>query len=164
MTTIAFTVPGVPVAKGRPIVSTLRGRPMMRTPARTARYESQVALFASQAMAGRAPVTCAVIVHMVAVFPVAPSWPKRRQRAALAGEIRPTCRPDLDNVAKAVGDGCNGIAWADDSQIVELRTEKRYGEVPGLHVTVSWAGGESDVPPQGDPATVQLLDPEDVFA
>lgn len=165
MTTIAFVVPGTPVAKGRPIVSTRGGRPMLRTPDRTVRYESQVALFAAQAMAGRPPVASAVVVDVVAVFPIAPSWPKKRQRAALAGELRPTGRPDADNVAKALGDGCNGVVWADDSQIVDLRVQKRFGEVPGLHVTVSWPGGEEPIAaPERDPSTIDLFDPEDVFA
>ena len=29
-------------------------------------------------------------------------------------------RRDIDNVAKSVLDGCNGILWDDDSQVVEL--------------------------------------------
>ena len=34
--------------------------------------------------------------------------------------FRPTRRGDLDNTAKALLDALNGIAWVDDSQIVEL--------------------------------------------
>ena len=36
----------------------------------------------------------------------------------LEWEIRPTKRPDLDNIAKAVLDALNGLAYQDDSQIV----------------------------------------------
>lgn len=143
MTTIMFHIPGTPVAKGRPIVSTFGGKPRMRTPDRTLRYESQVAAFAAHAMAGRAPIDAAVIVEMTATFPVAASWPKKRQAAALLGEIRPIGKPDADNIAKSVGDGCNGIVWTDDSRIAELTVRKRYGATPGLHVVVTWAGGES---------------------
>lgn len=143
MTTIAFTVPGTPVAKGRPIVSTFGGRPMLRTPDRTARYESQVALFAAQAMEGRKPVDAAVIVDAMAVFPVAASWSKKRRLAALAGELYPVCRPDADNLAKSLADGANGVVWTDDSRIVDMRIRKRYGEVPGLYVSVTWIAPEA---------------------
>ena len=30
------------------------------------------------------------------------------------------CVPDVDNLAKAVLDACNGLLWADDGQVVEL--------------------------------------------
>lgn len=35
-----------------------------------------------------------------------------------------TVRPDVDNVAKAVMDALNGIAYDDDSQVVELTVRK----------------------------------------
>lgn len=37
-----------------------------------------------------------------------------------------TKRPDLDNLAKLVGDALNGLAYRDDSQIVGLTVEKHY--------------------------------------
>ncbi len=139
MTTITFTVPGPPIAKGRPIASTFGGRVRMRTPDKTLRYEAQVAIFAQQAMAaaGHAPVAGPVFVQATAVFPVPASWSKRKQAAALAGEVYPTGRPDADNIGKSL-DGANGIVWLDDAQIVDLRVRKRYGAVPQLHVSVTW--------------------------
>lgn len=136
---ITFTVPGTPVAKGRPIASTFGGRVRMRTPARTERYEAQVAVFANQAMAGRAPIDDPVSVTVTAIMPIAASWSKKKRADALAGLLRPVGRPDLDNIAKSVGDGCNGIVWTDDSRIVDLRVVKRYGEHPALEVRVEAA-------------------------
>lgn len=37
--------------------------------------------------------------------------------------------PDVDNVAKAVLDACNGILWDDDRQVVCLTVKKFYGRV-----------------------------------
>ena len=39
-----------------------------------------------------------------------------------------TSRPDIDNLAKAILDGLNGIAFTDDSQVVELHLYKLWGE------------------------------------
>ena len=35
-----------------------------------------------------------------------------------------THKPDIDNVAKVVLDALNGVAWADDSQVVSLTVSK----------------------------------------
>jgi len=48
-------------------------------------------------------------------------------------------RFDVDNAAKQVLDAVNGISFADDRQIVELRARKRYcrdGEMPGYRVRI----------------------------
>lgn len=55
------------------------------------------------------------------------SWPRAKQAQALSGEILPTGKPDVDNCAKLVCDALNGIAWRDDSQVVELHVTKHYG-------------------------------------
>ena len=43
---------------------------------------------------------------------------KKKREAMLKGEIRPTKKPDWDNVGKIVADSLNNIAYDDDSQIV----------------------------------------------
>jgi Holliday junction resolvase RusA-like endonuclease len=35
-------------------------------------------------------------------------------------------KPDVDNYAKSVMDGLNGIVWEDDSQVIELRVVKAW--------------------------------------
>jgi Holliday junction resolvase RusA-like endonuclease len=41
----------------------------------------------------------------------------------------PTTIPDLDNLIKAVLDGCNQAGvWKDDAQVVRLVSSKGYGE------------------------------------
>jgi Holliday junction resolvase RusA-like endonuclease len=59
---------------------------------------------------------------------IPPSWSKKKRAQALAGTIRATGKPDLDNIAKLVGDALNGIAWTDDSQIVSLQVQRMFGE------------------------------------
>jgi len=84
-------------------------------------------------MAGALPYDGAVAIEATAVFPIPTSWPKRRKEAAHWH----TSKPDADNVAKALGDGLNGVAWKDDSQVASMRVLKVYGDTPGLHVTVT---------------------------
>jgi Holliday junction resolvase RusA-like endonuclease len=45
----------------------------------------------------------------------------------------PTARPDIDNLTKTVLDALNGVAWADDSQIVMVNCMKRYVNQLGHH-------------------------------
>jgi Holliday junction resolvase RusA-like endonuclease len=106
------------------------------TPAKTVAYEGLVALAGSDAMAGSAPYGQAVAVEAVAVFAIPPSWSKKKQRAAYWH----TSKPDADNIAKALGDGLNGVCWADDSQVASIRVLKVYGATPGLHITVTALG------------------------
>jgi len=69
-------------------------------------------------------------------LPIPPSWSKRKQDQAAAQFLRPTGKPDTDNLAKAVMDGCNEVLYFDDAQIVALSIRKRYGLVPHVCVII----------------------------
>ena len=45
-------------------------------------------------------------------------------------------RPDVDNIAKAILDGLQGIAYKDDGQVAFLEVGKRWSvdDTPGVHV------------------------------
>lgn len=133
---LTFTVPGEPQGKGRARISTAGRFARAYTPAKTVAYESLVAVVAQQAMGEQNPWDCACAVRLVAVFPVPASWSKKKQAQAMAGEIRPTKKPDADNVMKAIYDGMNGVVWKDDSQAVDNYVSKRYGAQPGVIVSV----------------------------
>lgn len=103
MTHVEFVVPGTPVSKARPRVVLRRGRVRTFTPATTRSYERTVALLAQAA--GARPTKSPVRVHLRIYLPNAR-------------------RVDIDNLAKAILDGLNGVAFADDSQVCDLRVEK----------------------------------------
>jgi Holliday junction resolvase RusA-like endonuclease len=72
----------------------------------------------------------------------------------LAVEItlyRPARRGDIDGYFKAAFDSLNGIAWTDDSQVVELhayrRDDKTYPRAEVRVWPVREAGQEADAPP-----------------
>ena len=133
---VTFTVPGQPQGKGRPRIGKIGQHARMFTPAKTAAYEGLVALSAQQAMGASAPFDGPADVVVEVNCQVPASWSQKKQRQALAGEIRPTTKPDMDNVVKAVFDSINGVVWRDDAQAVGLTVRKRYSGVPGVDVTV----------------------------
>ncbi len=133
---IRFTVPGLPQGKGRARISTRNGSPRAYTPLKTVMYESLIALAGQDAMEGRPPIEGPVYLHVTATFPIAPSWTKRRKAEIASGMAWHTSKPDGDNIAKSVGDGLNGIAFKDDSQVALCKVLKVYGDKPGLDVMV----------------------------
>lgn len=134
---VIFKVPGTPVGKGRPKVSTRGGKfARMYTPEKTVSYEGMVALAAQQAMVGRKLFDGPVDVSLEILLPVPASWSKKKQAAALQGQVFPTKKPDADNVVKAIFDGINGVVWVDDVQACDINVRKRYAETPGVMVIV----------------------------
>ena len=132
----SFEVPGPVIGKGRPRAFRMGGGVRMHTPEKTARYENLVALCAKQAMGSRSPVDGPLALSLKLYFEPPASWSGKKRGAALNGEIRPTVKPDLDNVLKAVADACNGIVYLDDKQIVEVSVSKHYSPAPSAFVTV----------------------------
>jgi Holliday junction resolvase RusA-like endonuclease len=54
----------------------------------------------------------------------------------LKGIIRPTKKPDIDNVAKIILDSLNCICYKDDTQIVSLIVNKYYSQEPRVEVVI----------------------------
>lgn len=127
---LRITVPGKPQGKGRARF----GNGRTYTPAKTVAYEGLIALAGQDAMDGSPPSERPVYLIVNAYFGFPKSWSQKRRRE------KPihwhTARPDGDNILKAVGDGLNGIAWRDDSQIVMAKVAKQYGETPRLEIIV----------------------------
>jgi Holliday junction resolvase RusA-like endonuclease len=135
-TAVYFSVPGVPVAKARPRITTRGGKVRSFTPPTTVAFESRVALAAEKAMEGADPISGPVCLTLWVQLPIAQSWSGKKKAAALESQIRPCSRPDLDNYIKSISDGGNGVLWNDDAQIVQLIAFKHYAENPGVQVEV----------------------------
>lgn len=54
----------------------------------------------------------------------------------MSGDVIPVKKPDIDNIAKAVLDGLNGHAFADDKQVAALTVRKLYDSTPRVEVKV----------------------------
>ncbi len=140
--TATIVLYGEPMGKGRPrsrVAWTKQDRPFVAvyTPTETRKYETALAMAGKVAMGNRPPLEGPLTIEIDAIFAVPQSWSQKRRDAALAGVVRPTGRPDLDNVYKMV-DALNGVVWRDDSQVVQATVRKVYGERPMLFVEVDY--------------------------
>lgn len=54
----------------------------------------------------------------------------------LSGKIRPTIKPDWDNVGKLIADALNGVAYYDDKYVVDGMARKFYAEIPHIDVVL----------------------------
>ena len=120
---IEFFVPEIR-GKGRP---RLTRNGVAFTDAKTRSYENLVKLLALQAMenAGAQMTDKPVKATINAYFEIPKSYTKKKIQAIINGEIKPA-KPDLDNIAKSLLDGCNKIIFKDDVQIYTLTATKSY--------------------------------------
>lgn len=130
MGSVVFTIPGKPFAKQRPR-ATRQGR--VYTPKETVSFERTVGQYAMQHFPQ--PIEGPVSVIVYATFEPAASWSKKKAAAHLN---RPhTQKPDADNVMKAILDGLNRIAFADDAQVSEQVVRKIWGPTAQTVVMVT---------------------------
>lgn len=139
---IRFTIPSKPAGQPRDKIGVRRlkgggSRGCSFKSAKAHTLEQDVLAFAAPA-APAVRLEGAVRVVIQARMPIPAGWPAWRQEAALAGMIRPTSRPDADNIAKLVLDALNrsGRFWRDDAQVVELVATKWYAAQPETVVEV----------------------------
>ena len=146
MRKIEFFVPGAPIGKGRPRAARRGAGVVMFTPEKTAGYEALVAATASNAMRAKAgPLFTGPLEAVLEMrIPIPVSLSKAHKAAALAGTELPTSKPDIDNVAKAILDACNGVVFRDDAQVVMLVATKAFSDEPGVRVVIrefGWIAG-----------------------
>lgn len=145
--TLSFEIPGDPRGKGRPKFARRGAFVQTYTDDRTAAYENLVALAAKSAMSTCTPpidrFEGPVALCLTATFGIPKSASKKARAAMLAGDQKHTKLPDLDNVLKAVLDGCNQIVFRDDSQVVGIVAHKQYGDAPRVLVTITPFGAQA---------------------
>ena len=136
MQELKFEVPGSPIGQGRPKFSTINGHAKAYDPEKSRNYKAYVKLLATQAMTeqGFTMLDCPCCLDILAFFEVPKSKSKKFRERALLGLERPTKKPDIDNIVKALQDALNGLAYKDDSSIVCLSVGKCYSEIPRVEV------------------------------
>jgi Holliday junction resolvase RusA-like endonuclease len=136
---IKFTVPGEPYGQPRPRFSAANGKVHTYNTDESRNYKTQVKLIA-QTTAREQGWTFAetegIGVNIYAYMYIPQSKSKKFHAAAMAGDERPTKKPDCDNIFKAVADALNGLLFKDDKQIIHARVEKYYSDEPRVEVEV----------------------------
>lgn len=121
-----FTIEGKPKGKERPRAVSIGGYTRVYTPPTTHDYEELVKYSYLNAGGRKYPEFDMLRVTIRALFKVPKSKSKKFFQLAYSQHLRPTIKPDIDNIAKIVLDGLNKVAFQDDKQVVELRVAKLY--------------------------------------
>ena len=122
MNRLSFSVDIKPKAKERPRFANGHAY----TPKATKEYEQEIAWAARKV--GARPLHYPCVVDITATFKA----PMKRKSFYCSK------RPDVDNLSKAVMDSLNGVAYMDDSQIVQLTMSKNYGNANRIEVEIEY--------------------------
>lgn len=114
------------IGKERPRYSSKTHR--MYTPKRTSTFEEKVrSAFLEKYNIATEVSTKPFKAKIIAVFEP-PKSASKKKKEELLYQINYTKRPDADNIAKAILDALNGLAYKDDSQVSALLVLKDYGQ------------------------------------
>lgn len=140
---IQFTVYGEPQGKGRPRFvarynpATQKSFGQAHTPEKTIVYENLIRTeYSLQTKNFRYPDDAMLDMRIMAYYGVPKSVSKKKKALMLEGKIRPTKKPDMDNVMKIVADSLNQVAYKDDTQIVDAQCRKFYSVKPRIEVII----------------------------
>lgn len=137
---IQFTVYGEPTTQGSKRAFVRGGRAVVvsHKPRRLSAWREAVAQAAGNTYQGEM-LTGPVKLSMCFVRPRPNThYGTGRNRGAVkpSAPAKPTTKPDVTKLVRSVEDACTGVIWRDDSQVVELIAEKRYGEQYRVEVRI----------------------------
>ena len=138
---IRILVPGKAVAQQRPAFAARFGHAVAFERKESRNYKAYVRMLAVKAMEAHALQTIedAVKVDIRICKAVPKSFSKKKSIDALNNNIRPTTKPDVDNIAKAIMDALTSVVWKDDAQVCSLTVTKEYSNSDCVSVTVKEA-------------------------
>lgn len=133
-----FTVLGPPQgkARARTFYNSKLGKMQSITPDNTILYENLIKVAYNSVSTHIWDDNQPLEMTISAYYEIPKSASKKSKQLMLENVIRPTKKPDIDNIAKVVCDALNGLAYRDDKQVVLLRLSKLYGENPRIEVTI----------------------------
>ena len=129
---IEFTVLGEPFGKQRPRHSRVSGTTY--TPRETKLHEQLIQWEYRKQCRDKFPEGSQIRIIIAAIMSIPKGTAKYRKADMLSGKIRPTKKPDWDNIGKLVCDALNGIAYGDDKCVCEAIVQKYYGCEPRIIV------------------------------
>ncbi len=140
---LTFEIPWEVVPKGRPRFARIGGYVRTYTDKKTHAFEESVGVIAQAAMQKQGFLRVgadegSVAVQIRCFFEPPKRWPARRRKLLVTNRIPMTKKPDVDNAAKSILDGMNGIVYDDDALISSLLVEKWYAEKARVQIKVSF--------------------------
>jgi len=142
---IRFSVPGAPFGKQRPRVVRTGNFTQTFTPEETVRYENLVKLCYMEASKGAKFEDDSMLeVRIMAYYEIPKSTSKKKSELMRKHEMRPTKKPDFDNIGKIICDSLNKVAYHDDSAIVDAQIRKFYSDRPRVDVIIRDIRREND--------------------
>lgn len=135
---ITIKIPLTPHGKMAPrrgkIITTNSGKQFATThkAKKQTNRENDIRFYVDQAKP-ESPWSGPVAVYMTCYMPIPASWPKWKYDIS---DIMPTMKPDLDNMAKMIGDVMSGLIYQDDRQICFKILKKFFGPNPCWMVKV----------------------------
>ena len=143
---ITLTIPGNPIAKARPRFA--RVGKFVKTyncqETEEGKFKWELLRGVLSYRTGEGPlVPKGVPVSLRAIFymPIPTEMSKKKLTALFFRHVK---KPDTDNLLKFLKDCGNGILWADDSQVCEVRAGKLYDEKPRTYIEIQWGDYHDD--------------------
>ena len=130
-----FEIEGKIKGKGRPRFTNYGKFVKTYTPADTASYENLIKL-QFRISCGNWYSELPLKMKITAIHGIVKSASKKDKEKMLSGHIKPTKKPDADNIVKIICDALNGVAYKDDTQIIELECRKFYSDIPRMEITL----------------------------
>lgn len=134
---IAFTIPGDVQAQQRPKFSRFGQHVSVRDPKESKDYKAFVRLVAAEHAPGDL-ITEPIELKINVYRKIPKSFSKKKHNEAIEGVLRPTTKPDIDNLVKGIKDGLSKVIWHDDSQVISLVANKYYSDNPRADVIIEW--------------------------
>lgn len=133
--TYSLTMVGEVVAQGRPRY-TNAPFPHAYDPKKSRDFKAMLAYCAQQEVLKQGGEVLDGAISMTIHVEIAPpkSWSKSKRQRAIEGFIKPTVKPDVDNICKSIMDALTGVWYADDKQIFSIMILKEYAERSCYHV------------------------------
>ena len=137
---INFTVWGEPFGKLNMRPRNIAGHASAFNPQKNVSYMQRVKdeLFSALGEVEGPIGEVAFQVEIKAFFKIPKSTTKKKAAQMLEGKIKPTKKPDLDNISKVILDAVtmSGAVWRDDSQVAYETLQKEYSERPRVEVSI----------------------------
>jgi len=136
---IELTVPGEPQGKLRAKAVRMGKHISTYTPDKTVKYETYIRELFATKYPEFVPLEGALMLKFIAWVSIPKSTSKKKKILMQKGEIRPTKKPDIDNILKVILDALQSLAFNNDSQFVASVPLKYYSERPRLEIKIEEA-------------------------